>query len=99
MKTVYNKEMETLLILLEELKSKFDKVKKPKAYYRNSDLKELFGLSDNTILSYRQKNILPYTRIGDIYYYPIEEIDKILKSNCNFDLVRKMDLLFKPHKV
>jgi hypothetical protein len=92
------KSYELLETFLTEIQSKLDSIRQPKKYYRNSDLKELFGLSDNTILSYRQKNILPYTRIGDIYYYPIEEIDKILKSNGNFDRVRKMDLLFNPHK-
>ena len=92
------KSYELLETFLTEIQSKLDSIRQPKKYYRNSDLKELFGLSDNTILSYRQKNILPYTRIGDIYYYPIEEIDKILKSNGNFDHVRKMDLLFNPHK-
>lgn len=92
------KSYELLETFLTEIQSKFDSIRQPKKYYRNSDLKELFGLSDNTILNYRQKNILPYTRIGDIYYYPIEEIDKILKSNGNFDLVRKMDFLLNQHK-
>lgn len=92
------KSYELLETFLTEIQSKLDSIRQPKKYYRNSDLRELFGLSDNTILSYRQKNILPYTRIGDIYYYPIEEIDKILKSNGNYDLVRKMDYLLNQHK-
>lgn len=92
------KSYELLETFLTEIQSKLDSIRQPKKYYRNSDLRELFGLSDNTILSYRQKNILPYTRIGDIYYYPIEEIEKILKSNGNYELVRKMDYLLNQHK-
>ena len=79
-------EMEPVIKLLEEIKSKFDAVRQPKSYYRNSDLKELLGLSDNTIRAYRDKNILPFSKIGEIYYYPITEIDKLLYKNSNFDL-------------
>lgn len=81
-----SEEMETVIKLLEEIKSKFDKIRQPKKYYRNADLKELFGLSDNTICTYRDKNILPFSRMGEIYYYPIADIDNLLSKNSNFDL-------------
>ncbi len=85
MKTL-NEEIIPVINLLEEIKSKFDKIKQPKKFYRNSDLKEQFGLSDNTICTYRDKNILPFSRIGEIYYYPISDIDNLLSKNSNFDL-------------
>lgn len=78
--------LEPILKLLEEIKSKFDKPSNPKRYYRNNDLKTLFGLSDNTIISYRDRNILPFSKLGEIYYYPIAEIDKLLSKNSNYDL-------------
>ena len=81
-----SEEMEPVIKLLEEIKSKFDNYRQPKKYYRNSDLKELFGLSDNTICTYRDKNILPFSRMGEIYYYPIADIDNLLSKNSNFDL-------------
>lgn len=81
-----NEEMEPVIKLLEEIKSKFDTLKQPKKYYRNNDLKKLFGMSDNTICTYRDKNIIPFSKIGEIYYYPIAEIDAILAKNSNFDL-------------
>ena len=81
-----SEEMESVIKLLEEIKSKFDKNRQPKEFYRNSDLKKLFGLSDNTICTYRDKNILPFTRMGEIYYYPISDIYNILSKNSNFDL-------------
>lgn len=81
-----NETLEPVLKLLEEIKSKFDKVSNAKKYYRNSDLKKLFGLSDNTIISYRDKNILPFSKLGEIYYYPIAEIDNIISKNSNYDL-------------
>jgi hypothetical protein len=53
---------------------------KPK-YYRNEDLKKIFGLSSNTIIKYRQTGILPYTKLGDIFLYEARKIDKILHDN------------------
>lgn len=60
-----------------------NQVKKPenKKYYRNQDLKKNFGLSNNTIIKYRETGLLPYTKLGDIYLYEIEKIEKILTSN------------------
>ena len=54
-------------------------------YYRNKDLKRIFGFSDNTIISYRDYNILPYTKIGDIYFYPVNEIKMLLNKSGNFE--------------
>lgn len=50
-------------------------------YYRNEDLKRIFGLSNNTIIKYRQTGILPYTKLGDIYLYETTKIEKILNEN------------------
>lgn len=52
-----------------------------KQYYRNQDLKSIFGLSSNTIIKYRETGILPYTKLGDIFLYEVKSIDKILTSN------------------
>jgi hypothetical protein len=81
-----NDDIEPVIKLLEEIKSKFDTIRQPKKYYRNKDLKELFGMSDNTICTYRDKNIIPFSIIGELYLYPIDEIDAILAKNSNFDL-------------
>lgn len=56
-----------------------------KKYYRNKDLKQVFGISPNTITKYREDGILPYTMLGEIYLYPIAEVDKILKINASFN--------------
>ncbi|PKG44031.1 DNA-binding protein [Psychroflexus sp. MES1-P1E] len=50
-------------------------------YYRNSDLKKLFGLSSNTIIKYRETGLLPYTKLGEIFLYEKKKIDSILKEN------------------
>ncbi len=89
-------ELSPLLVLLNDIKTKLDSNPYPKKYYRNKDLKEKFGLSDNTIINYRDKNLLPFTKLGDIYYYPVDEIDKILEQNSNYDYFnRKLRLLMQ----
>ncbi len=75
--------IDPLLIRLEKLDLKIrneDKITKP-GYYRNEDLKRIFGLSNNTIIKYRQTGVLPYTKLGDIFLYETNKIDEILKRN------------------
>lgn len=79
-----SEENATVIKLLNELKSLVENVPNIN-YYRNKDLKRIFGFSDNTIISYRDYNILPYTKIGDIYFYPVNEIKMLLNKSGNFE--------------
>ena len=74
--------IDSVLLRLETIDSKISQGKtlRPE-YYRNEDLKKMFGLSNNTIIKYRQTGILPYTKLGDIFLYNSSVIDKILRSN------------------
>lgn len=74
--------IEAVLLRLQTIDSKINQGKalRPE-YYRNEDLKKMFGLSNNTIIKYRQTGILPYTKLGDIFLYDSSKIDKILRSN------------------
>jgi hypothetical protein len=71
---------ERLANIESRLKSKPQKAI-PMKYYRNADLKAIFGLSSNTIIKYRDTGILPYTRLGEVYLYDIASIDEILNIN------------------
>jgi len=50
-------------------------------YYRNNDLKIIFGISSNTIVKYRETGVLPYTKLGDVYLYEVKVIQSILEEN------------------
>ena len=70
---------------LEAIETKlFKKQQAPKGYYRNKELKALFGLSPNTIVKYRESGVIPFTMIGELYLYPISKIDEILTKNSNY---------------
>ncbi|WP_281631651.1 DNA-binding protein [Flavobacterium luteolum] len=75
--------IEPVLARLETIDSKISgnsKSLKP-GFYRNEDLKKIFGLSTNTIVKYRRTGILPYTKLGDIFLYEAKKIEKILHDN------------------
>ncbi len=55
-------------------------------YYRNKDLKTKFGMSDKTIQNYREQNLIPFTKIGNMYYYPVSEFNEIFVANSNYEL-------------
>ena len=75
--------LEPIYIRLEKIESKIipttEKVRQ--RFYRNEDLKTHFGLSNNTIIKYRETGILPFTKLGDIYFYEVAKIEQILLEN------------------
>ena len=77
-------ELLPILEALKRLELKTTKEPQRQEYYRNKDLKKKFKLSPNTIITYRENNTIPYTRIGEIYFYPVNAIDKILSDNANY---------------
>jgi len=77
-------ELLPILELLKRIESKTTIKPQQQEYYRNKDLKEKFGLSSNTIIKYRENNTIPFTQLGDIFYYPVEAINKILSENASY---------------
>lgn len=69
-----------------EASLKYQKEKgKTKGYYRNEDLKTIFGLSPNTIAKYRETGILPFTKLGGVHLYEVSLIEAILRNNSIFN--------------
>lgn len=78
-----SKHLEGLLYrILDKLEGREDLISKK--YYRNKDLKNHFGLASNTIIKYRDEGILPFTLLGEVYLYPVNEVDKSLKKNASY---------------
>jgi hypothetical protein len=76
--------LEPIVIKLQNLENEVQKLPKkalPSKYYRARDLKELFGLTNNTIIKYRNDGILPYTLLGGVYLYDAKAIDEMLEQN------------------
>ncbi len=76
--------LEPILLKLDTIKNCTSQVppnSKASKYYRNSDLRNLFGISPNTIIKYRETGVLPYTKLGDVYLYEVKAINEILNNN------------------
>ncbi len=86
METMQNKDQNNQEEILNKILMKLEEKENlsQKRYFRNKDLKSVFGLSSNTISKYRDDGILPYTMLGEIYLYPIAEVEKRLKKNSSY---------------
>jgi hypothetical protein len=76
--------LEPIVIKLQNLENEVQKLPKkalPSKYYRARDLKELFGLSNNTIIKYRDNGTLPFTFLCGVYLYDAKAIDEMLEQN------------------
>lgn len=81
-------ELLPLVNQINDMKLIISKIDNKKSYYRNKDLKKIFGLSDNTIINYREANLIPFTKMGEIYLYPIDDLNKMLVNNSNYNLIK-----------
>ena len=50
---------------------------KPDNFYNTKEVMDMFGFCRNTLLSYRKKGILGYTKPGKKILYSIDDINKI----------------------
>lgn len=51
-----------------------------KKWLKSYEVEELLGISSNTLLTWRNNGILPYSPLGGIYYYDPEDIEKLLQA-------------------
>lgn len=50
-------------------------------YLRTKGIKEMLKISDNKLKTMRESGEIPFSYIGSTYYYPKNEILKILEEN------------------
>lgn len=67
--------------IINKLSQQFSKQKGNSKFYRNKDLRKIFGIDGDTIKKYRENGTLPHTWLGNVPLYPIDKIQKILKDN------------------
>ena len=70
--------MRTLNKLVERLRVMLynDKI----VVYNSEQVREMFDISDKLLARYRYDGILPYSRVGDKYWYTQEDIDAFLQN-------------------
>lgn len=51
-----------------------------KKWLKSADVKKLLGISHGTLQTLRNNGRLPFTRIGGVIYYPLEELEKMFHT-------------------
>ena len=71
------------LELLDDIKKLLSKQVqgKLKKYLKSSELMDLLQISPGTLQNLRIKGTLPYTKVGGIIFYDLEEIQKVMDEN------------------
>ena len=69
--------------LLDDIKNLLAKQSsgKIKKYLKSSELMDLLQISPGTLQNLRINGTLPYTKVGGIIYYDVEEIQKVMEEN------------------
>jgi hypothetical protein len=52
-----------------------------KAWLKSSEVRKHLGISPGTLQNLRVNGTLPFSRIGSIIYYKLEDIQKLLESS------------------
>lgn len=52
-----------------------------KRWLKSYEVRKLLDMSPGTLQTLRNNRVLPFTKIGGVVYYDIEEINKILSSH------------------
>lgn len=69
--------------LLDDIKNLLAKqaTGKIKKYLKSSEVMDLLQVSPGTLQNLRINGTLPYTKVGGIIYYDVEEIQKVMDAN------------------
>lgn len=54
---------------------------KGKVWLKSYQVLKLLGISPNKLQDIRDNGLLPFTKIGGVFYYDQEEIDRMLESH------------------
>jgi hypothetical protein len=65
-------------LLIKEIQLNKPATEPLKKWMRSVDVRNLLHISSTTLQNFRVANLIKYTRIGSIYYYNSEDIQKIL---------------------
>ncbi|WP_321370520.1 helix-turn-helix domain-containing protein [uncultured Draconibacterium sp.] len=66
--------------LLNEVKELFDKNIKKSKWLRSADVREMLGISDSTLQTFRINKTIPAYKLDSTWFYKYEEIIKALEK-------------------
>jgi hypothetical protein len=69
--------------LINELRRLFREFREhqPKKWLKSNEVRKLLNISPSTLQNLRINGTLPYTRIGSIIFYSLDDINRIIDNN------------------
>jgi len=52
----------------------------PKKWLKTQEVMDMLGMSEVTLLTLRNKGIIPFRKLGNICYYHVDELDEAIKK-------------------
>ncbi len=78
---IFNRLVENINILTNEVKSMRTLHKGVALIYDNKKIKELLCVNDKLLKKYRDNGLLPFTQVGDKYWYTQQDVQTFLSSS------------------
>ncbi|WP_443938843.1 helix-turn-helix domain-containing protein [Pedobacter sp. MW01-1-1] len=71
--------------LLEEIK-RIVKIEEPvkKRYLKGKEVRQILAISQGTLQNLRINGTLPYSKIGNVYYYDVKIVDSLLNGQTEY---------------
>ena len=76
----FEKRIEKLLRSLENRCTNFGMKER---WLDNQEVKQLLRISPRTLQSYRDKGILPFSKLGGKFFYRASDVEKLLEQNLS----------------
>ena len=79
----FKEEIKALRIELEKVNEWLSKVRVEKRIFSNADILEMLQIKTSTLRKYRDEGYLGYSKVGDKYFYTVDDVNRFLEKSHN----------------
>lgn len=80
---ITQQDMEALHVKVDKLINLLEKhsVPQPSEWIKSFEVKKLLRCSDSTLCNHRRTGVLKYSKVGGVYYYRNEDVQKLIRNH------------------
>ena len=79
----FKEEIKALRIELEKVNEWLSTGRVEKHIFSNADILEMLQIKTSTLRKYRDEGYLGYSKVGDKYFYTVEDVNRFLEKSHN----------------
>lgn len=79
----FKEEIKALRIELEKVNEWLSKGRVEKRIFSNADILEMLQIKTSTLRKYRDEGYLGYSKVGDKYFYTVDDVNRFLEKSHN----------------